>query len=42
MIYNTKPFQERYDRWKNGENYWEIVGSPLPQYQRGKDIDSTY
>ena len=42
MIYNTKPFQERYDRWKNGENYWEIVGSPLPQYQMGKDIDSTY
>lgn len=26
---NTKSFQERFNRWKNGENYWDIVGKPL-------------
>nr|DAN53032.1 MAG TPA: hypothetical protein [Bacteriophage sp.] len=32
MKYNTKSFQERFDRWKNGENYWDIRN-----YAEGKD-----
>ena len=35
MKYNTTAFKERYNRWKNGENYWDIVGSPLPSYKKG-------
>ena len=29
---NIKDFQARYDRWKNGERYWDIRGVDLPQY----------
>lgn len=29
---NIKDFQARYDRWKNGERYWDIRGIDLPQY----------
>lgn len=29
---NIKDFQARYDRWKNGERYWDIRGINLPQY----------
>ena len=36
MKYDITSFQERYNRWKNGENYWDIVDSPLPQYKGGK------
>ena len=35
MKRDTNSFQERYNRWKNGENYWDIVDSPLPQYRAG-------
>jgi hypothetical protein len=35
MKRDTNSFQERYNRWKNGENYWDIVDSPLPQYRDG-------
>jgi len=27
---NIKDFQARYDRWKNGERYWDIRGIDLP------------
>lgn len=29
---DTKDFQERYNRWKNGERYWDIRGIELPKY----------
>lgn len=29
---NIKDFQERFDRWKNGERYWDIRGIELPKY----------
>lgn len=29
---DTKDFQERYNRWKNGERYWDIRGVELPKY----------
>lgn len=29
---NIKDFQERYNRWKNGERYWDIRGVDLPKY----------
>lgn len=29
---NIKNFQERYNRWKNGERYWDIRGIDLPKY----------
>ena len=32
---NIKDFQARYDRWKNGERYWDIRGVDLPQYDTG-------
>lgn len=34
----TLKFRERYNRWKNGENYWEIrADQDLPKFQSGKD-----
>ena len=39
MKRDTNSFQERYNRWKNGENYWDIVDSPLPQYRDGGYLD---
>lgn len=33
---DTKDFQERYNRWKNGERYWDIRGIELPKYDTGK------
>ena len=30
-------FKERFDRWKNGESYWDIVDKPLAGYKTGKD-----
>ena len=35
---DTKDFQERYNRWKNGERYWDIRGIELPKYDTGKYI----
>lgn len=35
---DTKNFQERYNRWKNGERYWDIRGVELPKYNTGKYI----
>ena len=35
---NIKDFQARYDRWKNGERYWDIRGVELPKYDTGKYI----
>lgn len=32
---NIKDFQARYDRWKNGERYWDIRGIDLPRYDTG-------
>ena len=29
---DTKDFQERYNRWKNSERYWDIRGVELPKY----------
>lgn len=39
---DTKDFQERYNRWKNGERYWDIRGVELPKYDTAdKDINNT-
>lgn len=32
---NIKDFQARYNRWKNGERYWDIRGIDLPRYDDG-------
>ena len=32
-------FTERFNRWKNGESYWDIVNKPLAEYGNGKDYD---
>lgn len=37
MKYDTKSFQERFNRWKNGENYWNIR-----YYVEGKDQYDDY
>lgn len=29
-------FKERFERWKNGESYWDIVGKPLGEPKRTK------
>lgn len=40
---NIKDFQARYDRWKNGERYWDIRGVDLPRYDTGdKNTDQEY
>ena len=40
---NIKDFQARYDRWKNGERYWDIRGIDLPQYDDAdKNTDQAY
>lgn len=37
----TSKFRERYNRWKNGENYWEIrADQDLPKFQSGKDSET--
>ena len=33
---DVKDFQERYNRWKNGERYWDIRGVDLPKYDTGE------
>lgn len=33
---DIKDFQERYNRWKNGERYWDIRGIELPKYDNWK------
>lgn len=39
---DTKGFQERYNRWKNGERYWDIRGVELPKYDTAdKDTNNT-
>lgn len=39
----TSKFRERYNRWKNGENYWEIrADQDLPKFQSGKDNQSYF
>ena len=39
---DVKDFQERYNRWKNGERYWEIRGVELPKYDTAeKDTNNT-
>ena len=32
-------FTERFNRWKNGESYWDIIDKPLAKYGNGKDYD---
>lgn len=40
---NIKDFQARYDRWKNGERYWDIRGVELPKYDSAnKNTDQAY
>ena len=40
---NIKDFQARYDRWKNGERYWDIRGVDLPKYDTAdKNTDQEY
>lgn len=40
---DTKDFQERYNRWKNGERYWDIRGVDLPRYDTAdKNTDQEY
>lgn len=44
---NIKDFQERFERWKNGENYWDIRDVNLPKYDKAvksiiKRDDGTY
>ena len=34
-------FKERFDRWKNGESYWDIIDKPLNGYKSGKDSITT-
>lgn len=34
---NPYAFRETFKRWKDGERYWQIIGRPLPNYQKGKD-----
>jgi hypothetical protein len=29
MKRNAEEFRERYKRWKNGENYWDVRGIPM-------------
>ena len=38
---DTKDFQKRYNRWKNGERYWDIRGVELPKYDT-EDKDTKY
>ena len=39
---DVKDFQERYNRWKNGERYWDIRGIELPKYDTAdKDTNNT-
>lgn len=39
---DTKDFQERYNRWKKGERYWDIRGVELPKYDTAdKDTNNT-
>ena len=39
---DVKDFQERYNRWKNGERYWDIRGVELPKYDTAeKDTNNT-
>lgn len=38
---NIKDFQARYDRWKNGERYWDIRGIDLPQYDSANKNTNT-
>ena len=35
-------FRQRFNRWKQGERYWSIIGQPLPHYADGKDSDQEY
>ena len=40
---NIKDFQARYDRWKNGERYWDIRDVDLPRYDTAdKNTDQEY
>ena len=35
-------FRQRFNRWKQGERYWSIIGRPLPHYADGKDAKSEF
>lgn len=40
---DIKDFQARYDRWKNGERYWDIRDVDLPRYDTAdKNTDQAY
>lgn len=40
---DIKDFQARYDRWKNGERYWDIRDVDLPRYDTAdKNTDQEY
>ncbi len=38
MNKDTKNFKSRFERWKNGESYWDIVGRPLPTQAKQKPL----
>ena len=37
-IKNTNDFKSRFERWKNGESYWDIVGKPLPGQNKPEQL----
>lgn len=37
-IKNTNDFKSRFERWKNGESYWDIVGKPLPGQSKPEQL----
>lgn len=38
---NTNDFNKRFQRWKNGERYWDIRGIDLPRYDTADKITVT-
>ena len=40
MIRDTQSFRERFNRWKNGESYWDIVGKPLNVQSQPRQEDT--
>ena len=40
MIRDTQSFRERFNRWKNGESYWDIVGNPLNVQSQPRQEDT--
>lgn len=38
MDKNINSFKSRFERWKNGESYWDIVGKPLPGQNKPEQL----